>query len=324
MRKTGLKVMGCAIAASLALSSACFANIAEGTFKVGFDSEYPPYSFMDENGEYTGLDVDLAKAVAELEGWEFIPAPLVWDTRDDVLNSGEIDCIWSAYEISGREDLYAWTEPYMNSGIVFMVRDDSGINDMIDLAGRVVGVQSGSSALDALSEGGEKAELGASFKRIWQFTNSTNLFMALINSDVNAIVNDPGVLAYYVGDEPGYRILSEPLKEEGYCGVAFRPEDTESRDTVQAALETLAENGTVAAIAQKYYAEDIIALENVAPAPEEASTEGETGAAEEGETGAAEEAETGAAEEAETAAAEEETAAAEAETAAAEAETAAE
>lgn len=275
MKRNLLTAAVCAAVASMAVSSMCF---AADTFKVGFDAEFPPYSFMDEDGEYTGFDVDLAKAVAELEGWEFIPAPLVWDSRDDVMASGEIDCIWSAYAIAGREDNYAWTVPYMNSGTVVLTKEGSEIASLADLAGKVVGVQSGSSSLDLVSEGGAQADLGASFARTWQFANTTNEFMALINGNVDAIIEDAGVARYYVGTTEGYKILPEALKEDGLCGVAFATDNEEMRDTVDEALATLAENGTVAAIAEKYSAMDIVALENVAPAPE---TEAETDLAEE-------------------------------------------
>ena len=270
MKRNLLTAVACAAVASMAVSSMCF---AAGTFKVGFDAEFPPYSFMNEDGEYTGFDVDLAKAVAELEGWEFIPAPLVWDSRDDVMASGEIDCIWSAYAIAGREDSYAWTAPYMNSGTVVLTKENSGIASLADLAGKVVGVQSGSSSLDLISEGGAQAELGATFDRIWQFANTTNEFMALINGNVDAIVEDAGVARYYVGATEGYTILPEALKEDGLCGVAFATDNTEMRDTVDEALATLAENGTLAAIAEKYSATDIVVLDGAAAAPAEAESE---------------------------------------------------
>lgn len=273
MKRNLMMAAACAALVSLAVSSV---SLADGTFKVGFDAEFAPFSFMNEDGEYTGLDVDLAKAVAELEGWEFVPAPLVWDSRDDVLASGEIDCIWSAYGISGREDNYAWTVPYIDSGSVFLVKADSGIETLADLAGKVVGVQSASSNLDVLSEGGAQADLGASFARLWQFANSTNAFMALINGNVDAVVNDAGVTAYFVGDSEDYKILAEPLKSSGLCGVAFSKDNEAMRDTVNEALATLAENGTVAEIAAKYNSQDIIVLGGAAP---EAAGEAETDAA---------------------------------------------
>ncbi len=271
MKRNLLTAIVCAAAAAMTVSTLCF---AEGTFKVGFDAEFPPYSYMNEGGEYTGFDVDLAKAVAELEGWEFIPAPLVWDSRDDVMASGEIDCIWSAYSIEGREADYAWTSPYMNSGTVVLTKTDSGIASLADLAGKVVGVQSASSSLDLISEGGAQAELGASLGRIWQFANTTNEFMALINGNVDAIVEDAGVAKYYMGTTEGYTILDEALKTDGLCGVAFSTDNESMRDTVEEALATLTEDGTVAEIAAKYNVADILVSGDAAPA--EAGTEAET------------------------------------------------
>ena len=61
------------------------------TFTVGFDAEYPPYGYMDENGEYTGFDLELAEAVCKLEGWELVKKPLNWDSKDMELNSGSIE-----------------------------------------------------------------------------------------------------------------------------------------------------------------------------------------------------------------------------------------
>ena len=274
MKRNILTAVVCAAAAAMTVSALCF---AEGTFKVGFDAEFPPYSYMNEDGEYTGFDVDLAKAVADLEGWEFIPAPLVWDSRDDVMASGEIDCIWSAYAIEGREADYAWTSPYMNSGTVILTKENSGIASLADLAGKVVGVQSASSSLDLISEGGAQAELGATFDRIWQFANTTNEFMALINGNVDAIVEDAGVAKYYVGATGGYAILDEALKADGLCGVAFSTDNEAMRDTVEEALATLTENGTVAEIAEKYSVSDILVSGDAAPVEAGAEAETEAG-----------------------------------------------
>ena len=274
MKRKFLAAAACVMAVSMMLPTVCF---ADGTFKVGFDAEFPPYSYMNEDGDYVGFDVDLAKAVAELEGWEFIPAPLVWDSRDDALASGEIDCIWSAYTINGREDGYAWSVPYMESGTVALVKEDSGIAGLADLEGKVVGVQSASSSLDLISEGGVQADLGAKFSRIWQFANTTNEFMALINNNVDAVIDDLGVAQYYVGTTGGYSILSEHLVDDEQCGIAFALGNEALRDTVNDALAELAANGTVAAIAQKYNIMDLVALENVAPAPTEAAETAEEG-----------------------------------------------
>ena len=111
------------------------------TFTVGFDAEYPPYGYMDDNGEYTGFDLELAQAVCDMEGWELVKTPINWDSKDMELNSGSIDCIWNGFTMNGREDDYTWSMPYVDNSQVIVVSEDSGINTLEDLAGKTVGVQ---------------------------------------------------------------------------------------------------------------------------------------------------------------------------------------
>ena len=73
-------------------------------FKHGFDLDYPPYSFIDDDGNTNGFDVEMAKAVCDYYGWEYEPVPFNWDAKDLELNAGSCDCIWSGFTINGRED----------------------------------------------------------------------------------------------------------------------------------------------------------------------------------------------------------------------------
>mgnify|MGYP002581483889 CR=1 FL=1 len=117
---------------------------------VGFDAEYPPYGYMDENGEYVGFDLDLAQEVCDRNGWELVKQPIDWDAKDMELNSGSIDCIWNGFTMTGREDDYTFSEPYVDNSIVVVVAADSDIQSLEDLAGKVVATQADSSALTAL------------------------------------------------------------------------------------------------------------------------------------------------------------------------------
>ena len=130
------------------------------TFTVGFDAEYPPYGYMDDDGEYTGFDLELAQAVCDLEGWTLVKKPINWDSKDMELNSGSIDCIWNGFTMNGREDDYTFSTPYVDNSQVIVVAENSGIEKLSDLAGKTVGVQAASAALDLLNseeEGGQKA-----------------------------------------------------------------------------------------------------------------------------------------------------------------------
>ena len=104
--------------------------------------------FVGDDGEYTGFDLEVAKEVAERLGLEFVPQPVDWAAKDMELESGNIDCIWNGFTMTGREDDYTWSEAYMANQQVFVVTAESGIKTLADLAGKVVEVQADSSASD--------------------------------------------------------------------------------------------------------------------------------------------------------------------------------
>lgn len=117
---------------------------------VGFDKSYPPYGFVGDDGEYTGFDLDLAKAVADKQGWEVKYEAIDWDAKDTLLNSGAINCIWNGFTMEGREDDYTFSEPYMLNEQVLVVKKDAGIKSWDDLAGKTVITQTDSAAQDVL------------------------------------------------------------------------------------------------------------------------------------------------------------------------------
>ncbi len=131
----------------------------DNTFIVGFDAEFPPYGYKDDNGEYVGFDLDLAQEVCDRNGWTLKKQPIEWNSKDMELNSGSISCIWNGFTMNGREDAYTWTTPYVDNSQVVVVRKDSGITQLNDLSGKVVAVQADSSALAALT-GEDASEAG--------------------------------------------------------------------------------------------------------------------------------------------------------------------
>lgn len=247
--------------ASATTSDADAATTTERTtFVVGFDAEYPPYGYMDDNGEYTGFDLELAQAVCDMEGWELTKTPIDWDSKDMELNSGSIDCIWNGFTMNGREDAYTWSDPYCDNSQVIVVAKDSGINTLEDLAGKTVGVQAASAALDVLSDEEQQKALADTFGTLQQFSDYNSAFSELLAGSLDAIAIDIGVANYQIesrGD--GYVILPETLNSEQY-GVGFKLGNEELRDIVNADLKKLAEDGTVAELADKYGISDLICL----------------------------------------------------------------
>ena len=240
-------VMGASVLAG------CGGSDSAKTFTVGFDAEYPPYGYRTESGDYAGFDLDLAAEVCERNGWELVKQPIDWDAKDMELEAGTIDCIWNGFTMTGREDDYTWTEPYMANQQVFVVANDSDINSQADLAGKIVEVQADSSAEAALKEA---PELTATFKELLTTADYNTAFMDLEQGAVDAIAMDVIVAGYQIQQRNAdFKILDDSLSEEEY-GVGFKKGNTELLDKVNGALKELQDDGTVQSIVDKYISAD--------------------------------------------------------------------
>ena len=230
---------------------------AGGTLIVGFDQEFPPMGFMAEDGSYTGFDLDLAQEAAKRLGLEYKAQPIAWDSKDMELESGNIDCIWNGFTITGRENDYEWTEAYMDNAQVFVVYADSGIETLADLAGKVVECQADSSALAALNE---DQELTATFAQLLTTADYNSALMDLEQGAVDAVAMDVVVASYQIQQRVAdFVILDEPLSSEVYA-VGFKKGNTELRDAVQEALEEMAADGTMKEISEKWFGEDLTVI----------------------------------------------------------------
>ncbi len=244
-------------AAESAAEAAAPAEAAGGqtTFTVGFDAEYPPYGYMDDNGEYVGFDLELAQEVCNRNGWELVKQPIDWDAKDMELNSGTIDCIWNGFTMTGREEDYTFSVPYVDNSIVFVVMNDSDIQTAEDLASKVVVTQADSSALTALTseeDNEENLALAATFAELQQVADYNTAFLNLESGAVDCIAVDIGVAQYQLtsrGDT--FRMLEKPLSTEQY-GIGFKKGNEELRDTVQNTLFEMYKDGTFDEIAAKY------------------------------------------------------------------------
>ena len=233
------------------------AEAAGGTLIVGFDQDFPPMGFVGDNGEYTGFDLDLAKEVASRLGLEYKAQPIAWDSKDMELESGNIDCIWNGFTITGREDDYTWTTPYMANKQVFVVANDSDIKSQADLAGKVVEVQADSSAEAALKE---NQDLANTFGQLLTTPDYNTAFMDLEQGAVDAVAMDVIVAGYQIKQRNAdFKILDDSLSEEEY-GIGFKKGNTELRDKVQGALEERAPDGTLAKISDEWFGEDVTTI----------------------------------------------------------------
>lgn len=243
----------------------CFAedNNDDNTLVVGFDAEFPPYGYKDENGEYVGFDLDLAQEVCDRNGWNLKKQPIEWNSKDMELNSGSIDCIWNGFTMNGRENEYTWSTPYVDNSQVVIVRADGGISQLSDLSGKIVAVQADSSALAALTSEDateENLALCESFTELQQVGDYNSAFMNLESGAVDAICMDIGVANYEISSRgDSYIMLEERLASEEYA-IGFKKGNTQLRDEVQTALLEMLADGTFDEIAEKWGLEESVCL----------------------------------------------------------------
>ena len=221
------------------------------TLKHGFDLDYRPYSFLNDDGSIGGFDVEMAQAVCERYGWNYEPVPFNWDAKDAELKAGSCDCIWSGFTINGREDDYLWSKPYSDNTQMIMVKADSGIATLADLAGRKVGVQTATSAYTLLNDEEGQKELADTFASLEVYETYTVAITDLKAGAIDAIAVDVTRANEAIADDSSLALLDEALGSEQY-GIGFRKNDTELCDLIDAALDELAADGTVAAIAANY------------------------------------------------------------------------
>ena len=259
MKKTLLFVMF--VLCAVAITACCKKGscdkqdaAAQRTFTVGFDADFPPYGFKDtQTGEYVGFDLDLAEEVCKRLNWTLVKKPINWDAKDAELNSGAIDCIWNGFTINGREDQYTWSAPYVDNSQVILVKVDSPVNSLADLAGKIVAAQTDTPVLKALQPDGDREELGKTFKQIVITPNYNNAVMELETGAVDAVALDIGVAKDKLSKEEGkFRMLDEIILKEQY-GVGFKLGNNALKDNVEAILMEMAHDGTAEVISKKWF-----------------------------------------------------------------------
>ncbi|MCQ2596304.1 MAG: amino acid ABC transporter substrate-binding protein [Treponema sp.] len=238
-----------------AASDAVSALKARGTFVLGLDASFPPLGYTDDDGTIIGYDIDLAKEVAKRMGVAFKAQPIDWDAKEMELQTMKIDCIWNGFTITEeRKEALSFTPAYLNNEQVLIVRADSGIKTLADMKGKVVGLQSGSSAQEAVEENKAFAD---SLKKTVYYKENVTALNDLEIGGVDGVVMDSVVGAYSIKTTgKNLVIVSEALANEEY-GIGFRKNEPELRDAVWTILKEMQADGTVASICSKWFSQDI-------------------------------------------------------------------
>ena len=222
---------------------------------VGLDDQFPPMGFRDENNELVGFDIDLVKAVGEKLGMEVVLTPIDWTTKELELNGDKVNLLWNGLTITPeRQESMLMSPAYIANAQVVVVKEDSGITKLDDLAGKNVGLQDTSSADDAFAA----VEVSKNCELV-KAAENTSLLNDLKIGRLDAVVIDKVVAEYYISQEgnEGLVELEEQLADEEY-GIAFKKGNEELADKVLTAFQELVDDGTAAEISQKWFGEDRI------------------------------------------------------------------
>ena len=232
------------------------APVAAKAIVIGLDDNFPPMGFRDDKNELVGFDIDLAKEAGKRLGVEVSFKPIDWSAKESELNGKRIDVLWNGLTITEeRKANILFTKPYLENRQIIVVTEKSPIKTKAELARKVVGVQDGSSAVEAIQKDEATAK---SIKEIKKFGDNVTALMDLSAGRLDALVVDEIVGRYYTGKKPGeYRVLDENFGTEDY-GVGTRKDDTELGAKLDKALDDMKMDGTAAKISTTWFGKDIV------------------------------------------------------------------
>ncbi|MBN8454457.1 amino acid ABC transporter substrate-binding protein [Accumulibacter sp.] len=223
---------------------------------VGLDDNFPPMGFRDEQNTLVGFDIDLAREAGKRLGAEVRFKPIDWNAKEAELNGKRVDVLWNGLTITdARKEKILFTTPYLENRQIIVVPEASSLRTKADLAGKVVGVQEGSSAIEAIER---DAATVKSLKELKKFGDNVTALMDVRAGRLDALVVDEVVGRYYTARKPGeYRVLDENFGTEDY-GVGTRKDDVELMARLQKTLDEMKNDGSAAAISTKWFGKDII------------------------------------------------------------------
>ncbi len=230
----------------------------KGKFIVGLDDSVPPMGFRDpQTNEIVGIDIDLAKAVAEKMNLEVEFKPIDWKAKEAELNGKKIDMIWNGFTITEeRKQEILFSAPYMDNTQAIIVAKGSDIKTKADLTGKKVGVQAGAPAEDAIKD--DNLELYNSLTAVNQYDTILMALLDLEAGRVDAVVADETVARYTITESgKAYEVLEENFLEEEY-GVGFRKTDVAFHAAFEEAFNAIKADGTAGTISEKWFGKNII------------------------------------------------------------------
>lgn len=243
-----------------ALFSLCSCQLSKTREEMNTESELPelkigadrlkPFFYIDENGEYKGIDAEIAKEACKRAGYRPEFVEISWGDRDDYLQGGSVDCLWSAFIKNGRESDYQWTDSYMQSNLRAIVDSKSPDSSLSTLKGHGgIAVRAGSKIEDILLN--DLKDLPVI--QIYSCETFEMAETAFIKGYAGALGGHEAVLLQIIDSYPGlYRFLDGNIATAD-LGVAFSKDDTSDHcEKINKVLNEMKKDGTVEKIIKKY------------------------------------------------------------------------
>ena len=255
MKKRAIRLIAVFMAAACLLLSGCAntgapdAQTEKKTLVIGSDI-YSPYFYLDDDGDFAGIDVEIATEACRRLGMTPKFRQIAWQNKDDCLSDGTVDCLWGSFSMNGRENKYAWAGPYMYSRQVVIVKATSDIRTLSDLNGKYVAVQNASKPDELFSN---DAISGVSVEKIYSFASMSSVFAALKRGLVDAGAGHETACLDYINNISGeYRVLDEALLTANLGVAFFKDTGAEQAGQLTDVLTEMKNDGTIRKILENY------------------------------------------------------------------------
>lgn len=227
-----------------------------GKLVLGLDATFKPMGYTDENDKIVGFDIDLAEEVCKRMDIKLETYNVNWDTKEQDLNAGTIDCIWNGLSVSDeRKKQMLMSEPYMNNKMVFMVNKDGDIKSKDDLKGKKVAVQNGSTAQELLKDSDIAKDI-----TMTELATNVEAIQQLELKMVDAVFLDSVVADYEITSTgKSFETLTDSLFEEQYA-IGFKLGANELCKTIEETLKEMKKDGKVEEISKKWFGSDVTTI----------------------------------------------------------------
>ena len=227
-----------------------FTTVEEGKLVMTTSADFPPYEYTTDDGGYAGIDVDIAQAIAEKLGLELVINDVGFDNALLAVQQGQSDIVMAGVTVTEERLLSMdFSNSYANGVQVVIVTEDSDIQSIEDLDGKLIGTQMGTTGYLYCSDTPENGGYGE--ENVTAYADGATAVQALINGQVDCVVIDNAPAQEFVKANPGLKILDTEFTNENYA-IGVAKGNTALLDAINGALAELEADGTLQSIVDQY------------------------------------------------------------------------